>query len=158
MVIIKENIIKSKGFAILFAVTLSAILLAIALGVTNIAVKELKFATSAQFTNEAFFAADTGMECALLNDTSGGFFQSDGSNPMECSGRVFFPIGNSPYWNFYVPALGQSSQNCAQVTVDKSGSETEIISKGYNFGNPDAGAQTCGPLPSSVERELKITY
>ncbi|KKR62535.1 MAG: hypothetical protein UU01_C0006G0036 [Parcubacteria group bacterium GW2011_GWA2_40_37] len=35
-----------SGFVILFAVTLSALLLSIAIGVTNIAFKELRFGTN----------------------------------------------------------------------------------------------------------------
>src|SRR3989344_2360391 len=67
------------GFVILFAVTLSSILLAIALGVANIALKEIKFSTSARDTNDAFFVADTGAECALFYDKlSGSSFPIDG--------------------------------------------------------------------------------
>ena len=36
----------------------------------NISLKEIKFGTSARDTNDAFFAADTGAECALFNDKS----------------------------------------------------------------------------------------
>ena len=57
-----------KGFVILFAVTLSAILLSIALGVSNIAFNEAKFSTSVKNTNDAFFAADVGAEQALFWD------------------------------------------------------------------------------------------
>ena len=48
-----KKIKKNRGFVILFAVTLSSILLAIALGVANIALKEIRFGTSAKDTNEA---------------------------------------------------------------------------------------------------------
>ena len=62
----KKN--KERGFVILFAVTLSSIILSIALGVANIALKEASFSTSARSTNNAFLAADTGAECALFHD------------------------------------------------------------------------------------------
>src|SRR3989338_669621 len=60
-----------SGFVILFAVTLSAILLAMALGISNIAFKEVRFGTNARDPNDAFFAADTGLECSLFNDKKG---------------------------------------------------------------------------------------
>ena len=59
MIILKIK--KNKGFVLIFAVTLAAILLSIALGISQIALKEIKFGTSAKDTNDAFFAADTGL-------------------------------------------------------------------------------------------------
>ena len=59
---------RNRGFVILFAVTISSILMAIAIGVANIALKEAQFETSAKYTNEAFFAADTGLEKVLYKD------------------------------------------------------------------------------------------
>src|SRR3989344_9100858 len=57
-----------SGFVILFAVTLSSILLSVALGVANVALREVGFSTSARDSSDAFLAADTGAECALFYD------------------------------------------------------------------------------------------
>ena len=59
-----KNIKKNKGFVLLFAVTLAAVFLSIALGISEVALKENNFSTSAKNTNDSFFAADTGEECA----------------------------------------------------------------------------------------------
>jgi len=75
-----KEIKKNKGFVILFVVTLSSILLAIALGAANIALKEIKFGTSAKDTNNAFFAADTGAELALFNDKTPNFYSIGTTN------------------------------------------------------------------------------
>src|SRR3989344_7358348 len=127
----------TTGFVILFAVTLSSILLAIALGVANIALKEVKFGTNARDTNNAFFAADTGIELALFNDKS--------------SSSIYPAPG---FWNFVLSGLGSSGQGCAIVTVDKTvPPATKIISKGYN----DGGA-SCTQGSNSVERQLEVNY
>jgi hypothetical protein len=133
-----------KGFVILFAVTISSILLAIALGVANIALKEVKFSTSAKDTNDAFLAADTGIEYALFHDRS----------PSE-----YVPVANEVYtWPIVVAGAGATS--CAKVSITKDNTtppltRTTIISKGYNIG--DVG--TCDSAnPDRIERELKITY
>ena len=146
MIIIKK-IKKNKGFVILFAVTLSSILLAISLGVANIALKEIKFGTSAKDTNDAFFAADTAIEYALFND-----------KPPSSS---FLPSpGTLQTWDFVVPNLGGGGISCAKVNVEKDNTNppsttTRIISKGYNIGDP----VTCSSSnPDRIERELKITY
>ena len=148
----------SAGFVILFAVTLSGILLSIALGVANIAQKEIRFGTSAKDTNDAFFAADTGAECALFNDksTSNSFAQTGGTGTVSCFGGSISLSGSYPSWSFVVSGLGNGGQGCAKVTVDKSIlPTTTIISKGYNNGG---GTGSCVQGTNSVERELELNY
>lgn len=146
-----------SGFVILFVVTLSSILLSIALGVANIALKEVKFGTSARDANDAFFAADTGIECALFYDYAKGSnnsFGGTGPNPIQCLGGDITINGASPTWDFKVLGLGSSGQGCAKVTVNKTVTPplTTIISKGYNDGGP-----SCTQGSNSVERELEVT-
>src|SRR3990167_808385 len=141
MIIIKK-IKKNKGFVILFAVTLSSIIFTISLGVANIALKEIKFGTSAKDTNDAFFAADTGAECALFNDksSSNSFVESGGTGSVECLGDTFPLNGSFPSWNFVLSGLGPEEKGCAKVTVSKDNITkaplvlTNLISKGYNIG------------------------
>src|SRR3989338_6549604 len=99
---------KNKGFVLLFAVTLSSILLAIALGVSNVAFRELRFSTNARSTNDAFFAADTGIECALNYDKSPGssFEDIDGNNlsNFECNGYdITAEESPEKFWTFSFP-------------------------------------------------------
>ena len=151
-----------SGFVILFAVTISAIILAIALGVSNIAFREIKFGTNARGSNDAFFAADTGAECALNNDkpSSNSFVQSGGSGTVQCLGGNITLNGIFPSWNFVVSRLGNSELGCANVTVFKDNITkapsiiTTVTSKGYNIG--DSG---CLPSnPNRIEREIRVSY
>ncbi|MFA5095387.1 MAG: hypothetical protein WC447_01870 [Candidatus Paceibacterota bacterium] len=146
---------RNSGFVILYAVMISSIILAITLGVVNISLKEIKFGTSARDTNNAFFAADAGAECALYYDRSSpannAFTGTAGPN-ISCAGASITISGSSPSWNFIVPGLGSSGQGCAKVNVIKNPSTT-IISKGYNNG----GA-SCIQNSSTVERQLEVNY
>lgn len=127
-----------SGFVILFAVTVSAILLAVALGVANIAFREVKFGTSAKDTNDAFFAADTGIEYVLFHDKT----------------VDEYPLGSITTPPIVIYGLGNTGQGCAKVTVDKTDpSKTIFISKGYNDGG-----LSCTQGPNSIEREIKVTY
>ena len=138
---------RSRGFVMLFAVTLAAVFLAMALGLSNIALKELKFSTSAKDTNDAFFAADIGVEKALYLDKIGGV--NGVCAPAPCS------LLPSPT---IISQLG-SGQSCVIVTVTKTTSPNNlvtIISKGYNNGGSAPGS--CTPGSNSVEREIKVTY
>ena len=152
-----------SGFALLFAVTLSAIVLSIALGVANVALKEVKFGTSAKATSEAFYAADTGIECALFNDKSEtpGFF--DGANKIFCL-NDYLPLDNpSSPWGFILTSLGEEGRSCAKVVVTKYldpvdgiTPRTTINSKGYDVGT--GYPSSCDPVSNSVEREVETNY
>ena len=151
---------RNRGFVILFAVTLSAILLSIALGVANIAFREIKFGTSAKDSNDAFLAADIGIECAAINDKSTStVFRSPFALSMPCLGGSvsLTPTGSPPtFWSFTLSGLGSGGQGCTKVTVDKRSSvepTTTIISKGYNNGGG-----TCTSGPNTVERETDLSY
>ena len=165
---------RSEGFVLLFAVTLSAILLAIALGISNIALREIQFGTSAKDTNDAFFAADTGTECAQFYDrsydTTGvipnttNIFENDVTfvGSMTCVGIspeafTYYPPN---MWSFSISGLN-GGQGCAIITVEKTLDvngkpvATTITSNGYNNGG---GSSTCAPGSNAVERQIQITY
>ena len=138
----------------LFAVTVSSILLAIALGVANIALKEVRFGTSAKDTNDAFFAADTAMEYVLFNDKppTSSFIPAFGTFRRWADGEEDPAI--------VIPGLGSGGQACAIVTIEKDNTSpptttTKIVSKGYNTGG---GLGGCDPAANSVERELTTSY
>lgn len=59
---------QNKGFAVLYAVLTSSLLLSIGLGIYNISLRELVLSSSASESQIAIFAADTGLECALYWD------------------------------------------------------------------------------------------
>lgn len=161
----KNNI--RSGFALLFAMMLGTILLALALGVSDIALKELVFSTSAKASNDAFFAADTGEECALYYDQylpgPNRFVYPDPGGSISCANNAITPTfsGNASAWTFtfIVLNLGDASspKACAKVSIQKSvsGSSTAVtvISDGYT--NADS---TCTPSASSLNRELQVNY
>ncbi|MFA4975271.1 MAG: hypothetical protein WC839_02790 [Candidatus Paceibacterota bacterium] len=166
---IKNNIKNNKGFVILFAVVLSSIILAVALNIVDILLKEVKFSASARDTNNAFFAADTGAECALFNDKSSGnsFLVEGGSGvvncldkniPVVCLDNNSVPfVGSCHYWSFPIFGLNSGEKGCATVTVDKRiFPTTVIISKGYNNGGTNLNF--CTPDSNSVERVLELNY
>lgn len=72
-----------KGFTILVAVVTAGILLIIAMSIGGIALKEQVLSTANKESQVAFYAADTGMECALYLDSKIGIFapDSDGNHP-----------------------------------------------------------------------------
>jgi hypothetical protein len=155
---------KNKGFVILFAVTISAMLLAISLGVSNVALKQFNFSTSSVNANNSFFAADTGAECALSYDKyiAPRFTYPDTGTPMTCAGSTFTPTfaGDASNWSysFTIPNLGSNDQSCSKVVVLKSLSggvtNTDITSKGYNIGDSACASTNL----NRTEREVIVSY
>ena len=151
---IKINKTKS-GFVMLYAIVLSSMLVSVTLGVMNISFKEIGFGTSGIDTNDAFFAADTGVECALYNDkiTMNKFPVTGPATGINCAGVNILPVFSSGVYNFVVPEFGNEGENCVKVTVDKSIPPTvSITSKGYNVGDLLCDSS----VPNYVERELKV--
>ena len=158
-----HEINKKKGFALLFAILLSTIILVIALSVSNIALKELNFSTSAVDTNNAFFAADTGAECALYNDRYdvNKFPLTGSTGQIKCNNKNISlsssPGSNSVIYSFIITDLGSSNDSCAKVTINKKGTPmtTQVSSKGYNLGGSSGCSSTSSRL---IERELIVNY
>lgn len=157
----------NNGFIVIFSVLISSIFLAISLGVTNIALKEIRFSTSGKDTNDAFFAADVGAECALLYDKSTGitanrFILPDSGASMTCADNSFTPTlsGADPLWSysFIVTGLGFSGQACSKVTIVKDNRVppvvTTITSNGFNTGD----SLCVSSSQNLVSRQLQVTY
>ncbi|MCX6751298.1 MAG: hypothetical protein NT161_00820 [Candidatus Nomurabacteria bacterium] len=151
-----KKIKKNKGFVLLFVIVISSIILAITLSIMNISLKEIKFGTSARDTNDAFFAADAGSECALFNDksTQNKFPLAGPAVTITCANVSILPVFSSGVYRFTVANLGSMGQSCAIVTVDKSVSPVSVISKGYNVGD----ASCLSSSANRVERELQMTF
>lgn len=154
----KNKIKKNKGFVLLYVIILSSVILAIALSVGNISLKEINFSTSAEKTNDAFFAADVGVECALFNDKStNSVFTEPAPSSLSCSNRTIdLNHPSSTTWDFQFSKLNQSKKGCAKVTVNKTDPlTTYIVSKGYNEGGD---SNSCQQLDTNIERQLNVQY
>ncbi len=170
MKIFFKKIKRNTGFVLLFAVTISAILLAIALGVMSVTYKELIFSTSARATNDAFFAADNGAECALYYDKlSNSQFPINGTAPTNliCGSNTFSPtssgIATNKTYAFTLVGMGSTGTSCAKVTLNKqvdplnaSRIIVTMTSDGYNLGG-GAGGTCASADPNLVSRELLVT-
>ena len=85
----KEN--RKKGFALLFSVLISSLLLTIGLSIFSIALKELAISTAARQSVHAFYAADSGRECALYWDIKKGQIPdllNSNTGTITCAGKV----------------------------------------------------------------------
>jgi len=94
----------TSGFAMLFAVLASSLLIAIGISIFNISLKELQIATSEQASQAAYYAADSAEECALYWDIKKGAFptclNSDCSIQSTSTNNTIACNGNAITFNF----------------------------------------------------------
>ncbi len=169
-----------NGMTLFIAVVIMSILLFISFAVINIAVKGSLFASSGRNSQFAFYAADSGVECAIYWDskpvTGSAFATSTNGSPISCAGydnistgqaisgssTAITLIGNggsanpTSVFGFALDKGANPVDGCAIVTVKKyyDGSplvlKTYIKSRGYN---------TCDiGNPRRVERGVEVTY
>src|SRR3972149_1496673 len=154
----KKNLKKTnRGMTILFTMLVSAAVLAIAIGVANVALQETVLSASAKEGNVAFFAADTGAECAFYWDINKDVFKTAGTPSISCGGTTQnVSVAGSPLQAVFNLDLNQGA-NCAKIKLSKdvpNMGETQIESLGYNV--------PCGSIsnqnPRIVERAIRATY
>lgn len=73
-----KEINNKKGFTLLFAVLVSIMVLAVGASIINISLKQLILSGAGRESQFAFYAANTGMECALYWDLNGVIVGQDG--------------------------------------------------------------------------------
>ena len=150
-----------RGFTLLLAVLISSILIAIGSAIFNILSKEIILSSSGRESQFAFFAADTGIECALYWDTKQNAFATTSAlTQVACGGGLADLTRTSggtllrPTYTtaFSFPLNGGVANPCITVTVTKTfyPTETVIASQGYNT------CVTTNPL--RLERAIRVQY
>ena len=137
---------KTKGVTLLLAVFISTMALTLGIGVFTLVYGQLRLSAAAKESFKAFYAADSGVECALYWDLKQNAFSTPGS--VNCAGNSY-AVGGGTMTKFN---LSLPNGACAKVSVFKSGSETTVTSLGENL--------SCGAAASNrtVQRGLEVKY
>jgi len=136
---------RSGGFALLFAVLVSSLLLTIGLSILNISLKELSISTASKQSIYAYYAADSGREYALFEDLKiGSDFVTTGlqTHPrIPKTGDVPYPVDSSD------PSGPNFIVTTVKSWLDSDTVNTQINSVGHNSDGGDR-----------VEREIQQIY
>lgn len=167
----------SRGFTILFAVLVGGLLFSMGIAIANVALKEVTLTTAGKSSEAAFFAADTGTECALYFDLVAGrtslkFPNSSNNVPAEedrvirCNDIDIFLtyVTNTTkaITTFYATWSSEfPNKACVEVTITKTvpippiPGTTVIEARGRNDSDctPEAPDN-----PGRVERALRVRY
>jgi len=167
---------KEKGFVILIAVLLAVIFGLIGASIFSISIKELALSSGGKESQYAFYAADSGMECAFYWDLIQNKFatstHSAEPSDLYCAGQDI-TASDEWYWkasidgnptnnnqggtifSFNLYPNDPSRSDCVIVYVLKTKNangtfSTKIKSRGYN---------TCDSTNSRrVERAVEVNY
>lgn len=152
---------RSAGFTLLLAALIASIVLSLGTSIYTIAVKQVQLSTLGRDSQFAFYAADTGAECALYWDvrfdafalTTSGVSPSCDAKPVTVT-----TVGTDlPYTSTFSVDLftDQSSGYCVEVSITKNASSphTVIHADGYSV--------TCAARSASaraLQRSVELQY
>jgi hypothetical protein len=161
-----------RGFTVLLAALVSSIVLALGTSIFLIAKKQITLSALGRDSQFAFYAADSGAECALYWDVKKNAF--DVTPPAEvprCAGQNLGETVSSgsrsapPYTisfqiNLFANVDGilgtiDDSGYCVQVAVNKNTSApfTSIRADGYS-----TSCATIATSPRSLQRSVELQY
>ncbi len=143
-----KNTNNKKGFTLLLAVLITNIILGMSVGISVFIIRELLISSTGRESQKAFFASDSGAECALYWDIKQDAFEISSTHVISCAGTsptVGGPSGISEF------DLTFTNGACTHVKVNKTIPFSTIIDS--------AGHNTCNLNdPNRVERILRISY
>lgn len=158
----------ARGFTLLLAVLLGSLLFSMGIAIVNLTLKELMLSTAARNSEHAFYAADSGIECALFWDLNEGkTFPADNGDKdrrdaINCGGEditLDYEETKTAATTTFIAEFSSPgfTPRCAEVVVGKvakQGAVPErvvIESRGRNLCGDDDN-------PARVERALRVRY
>lgn len=138
------------------SVMIASILLALGYEIYNLAVKEVTLSSAGRESQFAFFAADSGIECALHADVKlDAFSTSSPLTELDC-GIATSSLSRTTVGTDYITTfeftLGTGlSKQCTSMRVTREDPKRTIIEAfGHNTCNLDD--------PVRLERAIRVTY
>jgi Tfp pilus assembly protein PilX len=162
----------NRGYTLLFAVLVSSVVLAIGISILTISKKEFLLSASARESTTAFYAADSGLECAIhyANNFS---TTSPEAAVVNCIGQQLSKTGGTITHSgandsFTFDLKMPNGSACAVIdikieyrNVPNSGyiPVTIFESRGYNLGWIGGTTNKCSQAsPRRVERALRYVF
>jgi hypothetical protein len=98
---------KKSGFTLLIAVIFSSVFLAIAITMGSLGYKQSILTTGIKSSQDAFYAADFVLECALYEDSQNGLFEYSNFD-LQSSDSLYFYCGD----NLNLPSVPIFNRDC----------------------------------------------
>src|SRR3989344_820115 len=116
----------NKGIAMLTAIVVTGILALVAFGISNIAFKQLLLSNYQEDSNQAFYNADSGVECALYWDLKGSSgvsaFSTSTPSSIACGGENISTGSQSG-----IPAVSPPVSSVSRIGGGGNGNPSSIF-------------------------------
>ncbi len=161
---------RKRGFTLLLAALVAAIVLALGSSIFSIARKQVTLSSLGRDSQFAFYAADTIIECALYYDVRFQTFPTStaaaASGTITCDGVVMTWTRTSATANSAVTTFTDTifsldengsaqAGNCASVTVYKNATAPYTVLHADGYSTPCATIQTSA---RALQRSIEIQY
>lgn len=150
-----------RGFTLLIAVILTSVLVSVGMALFDIAYKQIVLTGAVRSSQYAFYAADTGLECALFWDQTVNAFSAEAPRASITCGGSAIPVSGSTSGNvrtstFSMPCLAGRTAN---VTVMKANAGYSCNTRGSRSCLYVNGFNSCNAADTRrVERGLQAFY
>lgn len=139
----------SRGFTVLFASLIGALVLSIGLAILNITLKQNILSSAGRKTQQSFYAADAGVECALFLDRGAGHLDSNGN--FDCKLGYFGTPSTTAASG--VTVCEQESTNFSTAT------EYECFGRKFNITiGPNSGGANENTVISNISIKDNSTF
>lgn len=173
-----------RGIAIFYAVVVGGLVLVMSFAITQIAFREVRFSALSSRSQHAFYASNSGLECALYWDLKEAQFSTQvfpndiNEKDIECAGDKVAdfeqsytppdpntgsntgtsPDGTGPYGTytstFTVNGLGIDGDSCADVEVLKNWGGSSELKTTILVN----GRDNCSASGRGIERSIEVEY
>ena len=149
----------SAGFTALYAILVASLALSLGLAVANIALKESLLSSTTRESQFAFYAANSGIECARYWDGLGSFVDIDPGNTVINCNNIQINIVSEGAPEICGPCRFQIDFAPEPYCVDMEVTKDEIAPSSYRTTLIARGYNTCNiGHPRRVERGLGVRY
>lgn len=146
----------------LFTVLLVSLILTIALGISNLTLRQNILSNLTKDSGVAFYQADAAVECGMYYEYLGlfpyGIQPSNAEPSIDCAGTSLVRDDTASYTNFirYVFASPDPTASCYTVVFDKTHAYDAPPNKYSRVLG--TGKNICGQNPRQVERALEVRF
>lgn len=151
-----------RGFTLLLASLISSVVLSIGSSIFALAQKEITISSLGRDSQFAFYAADTGAECALYWDIRYQYFQAGAAPPgvsPTCDNQAINASGRQPTLPQTMTFQFEPNGYCAQVRVEKSVSP--VTGGVATIVHSDGFSTNCASISTSarsLQRAVELDY
>ncbi|OHB19733.1 MAG: hypothetical protein A2854_03720 [Parcubacteria group bacterium RIFCSPHIGHO2_01_FULL_56_18] len=146
-----------RGFTILLAALVASLVLTLGIAIFSVAQKQVILSSLGRSSQYAFYAADTGAECALYWDVRFDYFSSTtpaGTTPA-CDGTALVFTGTPGALPYTMSFEFEPNEYCSQVSVVKSATHPRTVIHADGFSTPCSDISISG---RALQRSVELSY